>query len=555
MLPDAAAHLDDTWRGSVAQHFELQAQEHPERIAIEGADEIVTYRELDERSSQLAQTLRAAGVRQGDVVALYAARSASLVWGLLGIMKSGAAFMVLDPQYPANRLQAHVEIARPRALVYTDAAGSMAASLESQLHAAGVHRVDLPSFSAARERSVSADFPGTCPVLKVDADDVACVGFTSGLTGGPKGVVGRHGPLTHFVPWLAETFGLGPDDRFSMLSGLSHDPLQREVFTPLCLGGTIVIPSADDYSDASRLARWIDKSRTSVAHLTPALGQLIVQGANAAAPPVRTSQLRVAFFVGDVLRADDVIRLSEIAPQMRCVNYYGATETQRAVGYCVVPAGLARAEVASPIGPADNAIPIGRGIEDVQLLVLNGAGRLCGIGELGEIHVRSPHLARGYLRDSVLTAERFLVNPFTGLTGDRLYKTGDLGRYRPDGQVIFAGRKDSQVKIRGFRVELAEIEAVIAQHPAVRDVKVVAREDPGIERRLVAYVVCIEGSALNAGERTCRTSRPAASLHGSGTRRHAAEAARDPQCQARLGGVATTGGRRGRRAHGDAVAH
>ena len=495
VLPDPRAPLDDTWIGSVPTLFERRALASPDRAAVEDDRESWTYDELNRRSSQLAHWLRARGVGRGDVVALYAARCAGLVWGLLGVLKAGAAFTVLDPRYPPARLAAHVAVARPAALVQIEGAGPLPDELGRGLDAVGaVPSVLLPSLAAAVTERLFRDLPATSPPLDVGPDDPACVGFTSGSTGVPKGIVGRHGPLTHFLPWLVETFGLSPEDRFSMLSGLSHDPLQREVFTPLCVGGTICVPGDADYEDGSRLVTWMARARATVAHLTPALGQLLVQGAHASTETVhRLPALRRAFFVGDVLRTHDVARLIEVAPDVTCINYYGSTETQRSVGYFVVTPKLLRATSGAR---SQSSIPAGRGVQDVQLLVLNLAGELCGVGELGEIHVRSPHLAIGYLGDDALTVQRFLVNPFAGGPGDRLYRTGDLGRYLPDGDVAFAGRRDSQVKIRGFRVELTEIEAVLSQHPGVRESAVIVRDD---EPRLVGYVVPADAS-LSASE-------------------------------------------------------
>jgi acyl-coenzyme A synthetase/AMP-(fatty) acid ligase/acyl carrier protein len=219
------------------------------------------------------------------------------------------------------------------------------------------------------------------------------------------------------------------------------------------------------------------------------MAQLLVESAT---PGCRIPSLRYAFFVGDKLTRQDVSRLRRLAPEVTCINSYGTTETQRAVGYFEV---TAQPEVHAR---QDKAVyPLGRGIQDVQLLVLTADQQLAGVGELGEIYFRSPHLAQGYLADQALTHARFLTNPFTGLAGDRLYKTGDLGRYLADGNVEFAGRADNQVKIRGFRIEPGEIEAVLSQHPALKEVVVVAREDEGDDplrarKRLVGYVVATQ---------------------------------------------------------------
>jgi acyl carrier protein len=203
------------------------------------------------------------------------------------------------------------------------------------------------------------------------------------------------------------------------------------------------------------------------------MGQLLA----ATALDAQLPSLRLAAFGGDVLHAHDVERIRRLAPAAEVVNFYGATETPQAVAFHRVAPG------------AEGRQPVGRGIDGVQLLVMGGGGALAGIGELGEIAVRTPYLARGYANDATLTAERFIPNPFTGEETDRVYLTGDLGRYRPDGAVEIAGRADRQVQVRGFRIEPGEVEAAIATHPTVRDVAVVAREGADGERQLVAYVV------------------------------------------------------------------
>jgi acyl-coenzyme A synthetase/AMP-(fatty) acid ligase/acyl carrier protein len=249
----------------------------------------------------------------------------------------------------------------------------------------------------------------------------------------------------------------------------------------------VIAPDPADIAVPGRLAAWLRDADITVAHLTPAMGQILCQLAPGEPAPVCT-RLRWAFFVGDVLTHRDVALLRALAPNVAVVNYYGSTETQRAVGYHQVT--TPRHETAEL---AKQSLPLGCGIEDVQLLVASPAGELAGIGELGEILLRSPHLAAGYLGDPMGTAARFTANPLGGspdAPGGRVYRTGDLGRYRPDGEVEFAGRADVQIKIRGFRIEPGEVEAWLGRHPAVRDCVVVARDHRGSgEKRLVAYAV------------------------------------------------------------------
>ena len=323
--------------------------------------------------------------------------------------------------------------------------------------------------------------PSAGPGCPSGPESLACVVFTSGSTGQPKGILGLHGSLSHFLPWMCETFDLGPSDRFTMLSGLAHDPLQRDIFTPLYLGATIMVPDPADIGIAGRAAAWMAHGRVTVAHLTPAMAQLLTEPSSDGQRVIVPS-LRRVLLVGEALKRQDVDRLRSLAPGATCVNLYGSSETQRALSYHVAGGDLGGERVRQ-------VLPLGRGIRDVQLLVINGAGRQAGIGEIGEIAVRSPHLARGYIGKAELTAERFQVNPFTGEPGDRIYRTGDLGRYLPDGEVEFAGRSDFQVKLRGFRIELGEIEAVLALHPAVRDAVVLLRDDLPGGGGLAGYVV------------------------------------------------------------------
>ena len=271
-----------------------------------------------------------------------------------------------------------------------------------------------------------------------------------------------------------------------MLSGLAHDPLHRDIFTPLQLGGTVCIPDPAMIESPERLRSWMGEQKISVANLTPAMSQVLTDGDFHES----IESIRYSFLVGDVLTRRDVARLKKLAPAITCVNLYGSTETQRAVGHYVVRGEIDQRTKGKEI------LPLGKGIRDVQLLIMNRGEQLCGVGELGEIYFRSPYFAKGYLGDEELTRQKFLTNPFTNDPGDRLYRTGDLGRYLPDGNVEHAGRADRQIKIRGFRIEPAEIEAALIKHPQVREAIVIASSSgtgrsisAKIEATLVAYIV------------------------------------------------------------------
>lgn len=484
VLPDPRAELSDHWEGAVHTLFAQQAALHPAKVAVIDDQDTWTYGELDARSNQLAQALQARGIQPGAVVAIYAHRNASLVWAILGILKAGAAYLMLDPAYPAARLGDYVRAAQPRGWIAIADSGPMPPELADYFTADSAKcQLVLPRLNTARSQALFAEYPESALDVVVGPDQLASITFTSGSTGRPKGILQRHGPLTHFLPWQQATFGLGSDDRYSMLSGLSHDPLQRDIFTPLCLGATICVPRSEDIGMPGWLAGWLRAQQITVTNLTPAMLQLVAQGTSDAVHAL--PDLRRAFTVGDALKRHDVARLWDMAPNVTCINMYGSTETQRAVSFYVIPRTTPDAE--HP--PLKEVIPLGQGLHDVQLLIMSPTQQPCGIGECGEILVRSPHLAQGYLGEEALTRERFILNPVTMQPGDRCYRSGDLGRYLPDGTVEYLARNDQQVKIRGFRIELGEIEAGLRGHPAVREVAVIAREDVPNVMRLVAYVV------------------------------------------------------------------
>jgi len=476
VLPDATSELDSTWVGPVHELFERVAATTPGAPAVVAGGNTWTYADCSLISGILAARLRAAGVRPGQVVAILADRDPRLPVALLATSRAGAAFLVLDTSHPAERLC--------RLLSQTEVAALV---LAAETTSAGTREV-LSRWTALRPGRPPLALPAACavaadlPAVAVGPDDLAYVAYTSGSTGHPRGVRGRHGSLTHFMPWLQDAFGLSAADRFSMLAGLGHDPLHREVFTPLAIGASVHVPPPDVAGSPDRLARWILGSGVTVVHVTPGLLRMLAGGV-AGLGCGRTS-LRLAFCVGDVLSWHDVRSFRRIsAPGGGVVALYGTTETQRAVAWALPGwQGPGSSVVREPRG-GHGAVPLGWGIPDVQLLVLNQVDVQAGVGELGEIAVRSPHLALGYLDEPDATAERFTANPVATDSRDRVYRTGDLGRYRPDGAVEFAGRRDRQVQVQGFRVEPSEVEAAIREHPSVRDVIVLP--DTGLS----AYVV------------------------------------------------------------------
>jgi len=482
ILPDPAEPLVAEWQGSVVERFAAHARTSPERLAVLDVERVWTYGQLDAASCRLADHLRAHGIGKGDVVAIYARRCGGLVQAMLATWRAGAAFVVLDAAYPSARAAACLDQAQPQALIEL---ASLPPVLEQAL--AGLPLRCRVAVDADKELEIQGG-PLSSFDTANDPNDLAYVAFTSGSTGRPKGILGNHQPVSHFLAWHVETFDLKREDRFSLLAGLSHDPLLRDVFTPLWLGAALCIPGPEEMREPGRLLAWLAEQKVTAVHLTPALGQLL----DSAAPETRSGTdpalplLRWAFFGGGTLTGRDVVRLRRLAPQAGAVNFYGATETPQAMAWHAVDGD-----------PGEGTVPLGRGIDGAQILVLSRGGALAGRGERGEICVRTPYLACDYLGDPAATAERFVVNPFTRKESDRIYRTGDLGRYRLDGSAEFLGRADDQVNVRGFRIELGEVQAALARCPAVRDSVVVAHEENG-ESRLIAYVVLAGGTGVEA---------------------------------------------------------
>jgi amino acid adenylation domain-containing protein len=491
-LPDPRAPLPLDWPGSAARLFAARAAATPAAVAVEDAWGEVAYGELAARVRRLAGRLKAAGVAPGQVVAVWADRSAQLAEAILGILHRGAAFVVLDPAYPSARLADFVALASPAAMILTGRAPAPPPEAEAFLPGL---RLVLSTTGGVQGGEEDGEPEENLPVA-VGTGDLAYIAFTSGSTGRPKAIRGGQGSLTAFLPFVERRFGIGPGDRNSMLSALSHDPLHRDILYSLCLGMTVVAPDPEKLGSPGFLGRFAREKRITVLNLVPAMLQLLL--AETAGEDAPLPDLRRVFTVGEVLKEADVRRLYAVAPEAVCFNLYGSTETQRAVSFLELPRSFV-CDPESLEGPEPGSrglqkaiLPLGRGIDGVQLLVLGPRQALAGVGELGEIVFRSRHLALGYANEAE-TREKFLVNPFTGDPGDRLYRTGDLGRYLPGGSVEFAGRADLQVKIRGFRVELPEIEAALRRHPAIVEAVVLLRQDGGGrgeasgDARLVAY--------------------------------------------------------------------
>jgi len=451
----------------VHQMIAAQARRTPAATAVLWEDRRLSYAELVERAGRLARTLVRLGVRRGALVGHLCERSPEMLVGLLGALEAGGAYVPLDPAYPRERLAWMLEDAwkglepggRPVLLTERGLLGALSGLLPGL--AADPHVVCLDDRAPAEEEG--ADSPG----VETDPADLAYVIYTSGSTGRPKGVAIPHGAVVNFLASMARQPGLAAGDVLVAVTTVSFDIAGLELYLPLTVGGSVVIASRETAADGALLAAALDRYGATALQATPATWRLLLDAGWRGRPGLKL------LCGGEALPRDLADRLLPLGAELW--NVYGPTET-------TIWSACHRVE------PGAAAVPVGRPIANTSLYVADRGFAAAPVGVPGELLIGGAGLARGYLGRPDLTAERFLPDPWAAQPGARLYRTGDLARFRPDGAVECLGRLDHQVKIRGHRIELQEIEARLALHPAVRQGVVEARGEPG-EQALVGYLV------------------------------------------------------------------
>ncbi|HEX3131502.1 MAG TPA: amino acid adenylation domain-containing protein, partial [Thermoanaerobaculia bacterium] len=434
---------------SVLRRFDEQAARTPEAVAVASEGSSLTFGQLDRRAGAVAARLRRMGVGLEDRVALFVERSPDLVAALLGIWKAGGAYVPLDPSLPAERLAFLLEDSRPRVLI----------TEEAVLDRLPAHGAPVLLLSEVEGEDRTPGTPG----------EAAYLIYTSGTTGRPKAVLVGHGNLAHTLEATREAFGFEAGDRMPCLAPFSFDIFLFELLAPLLAGGTSVLVGLRPTLDVRALAASLDSM--TLLHAVPALMRQVAE-------EVRRSRgicaaLRRVFVGGDTVPPDLLADLREVFPAARIAVLYGPTEATI----------LASSHEAA--GGEDRSL-LGRPLPGVELTVVDRDGDPAPAGVPGELCIAGPGVTRGYLGRPELTADRFLPDPRSG-EGERVYRSGDLARFRPAGEIEFLGRVDQQVKVRGFRIELGEIEAVLADHPDVSEAVVLVQGEGG-DRRLVAYV-------------------------------------------------------------------
>ncbi|MGR3187642.1 non-ribosomal peptide synthetase DhbF [Bacillus subtilis] len=444
---------------SLQDMFEKQAVLTPERIALMCDDIQVNYRKLNEEANRLARLLIEKGIGPEQFVALALPRSPEMVASMLGVLKTGAAYLPLDPEFPADRISYMLEDAKPSCIITTE---EIAASLPDDLAVP-----ELVLDQAVTQEIIKRYSPENQDV-SVSLDHPAYIIYTSGSTGRPKGVVVTQKSLSNFLLSMQEAFSLGEEDRLLAVTTVAFDISALELYLPLISGAQIVIAKKETIREPQALAQMIENFDINIMQATPTLWHALVTS-----EPEKLRGLRV-LVGGEALPSGLLQALQDL--HCSVTNLYGPTETTIWSAAAFLEEGL------------KGVPPIGKPIWNTQVYVLDNGLQPVPPGVVGELYIAGTGLARGYFHRPDLTAERFVADPY-GPPGTRMYRTGDQARWRADGSLDYIGRADHQIKIRGFRIELGEIDAVLANHPHIEQAAVVVREDQPGDKRLAAYVV------------------------------------------------------------------
>ncbi len=443
----------------IHQLFEAQVKRNPETIAVVFEDQQLTYAVLNTRANQLAHYLRARGIGPEMLVGICIERSLEMLIGILGILKAGGAYVPIDPNYPKDRIAFMIEDAQPIAvLIHGATCGIVPDALAINMDA------EREAIEQCREENLTRHS---------FAQNLVYVIYTSGSTGRPKGTGLAHQGVVNCLEWMQQQYLLHSNDRMLQKTPLSFDVSVLEIFCPLLEGASLIIAPPDAHKDGMHIVEIIKRHEITTLHFVPSMLSAFLD-----VPDVAFCEsIKHVICIGEVL-PDSLQRRFYDKLQAQLSNLYGPTEAS-----IIVTSWNCERDNAGTI------VPIGRPIANSQVYLLDTCLNPVPVGVAGELYIGGVGLARGYHNQGALTAEQFIPNPFSQQAGDRLYRTGDVARYRADGNIEYLNRTDHQVKIRGFRIELGEIEAVLEQLPQIKEAVVLMREDSPNNQQLVAYVV------------------------------------------------------------------
>lgn len=460
--------------------FEHAAAAHGERVAVAHGQREISFADLSRHVDRVADALRSAGVGRDVVVATCFDSSIEYVAAMLAVMKTAGIFMPLDLQLPSARIEHILDLTTPALALGSPAgiAGLSALPLQKGLDARGMATATVDDALEVRiQRPAGA--PAPAPAAdEPRPDDASYIMFTSGSTGGPKAILGCTKSLGHFMHWEAGEFGFDESLRVSQFAPLTFDASLRDILLPLMVGGRVCIPPREVRGNASLLVDWLEEAGVTLVHCVPSFFRLLTGEVEARGGGDKVlPRLRHILMAGEALYGSDVIRWMDlVGTRCELVNFYGPSETTLIKTFHRIQEPPAKKGI----------VPIGKPIGNTAVLVVKG-GRLCEIGEIGDIYINTPFSTKGYYRDAARTAEAFVANPLAPDSGEVVYKTGDLGRYLPDRSLEFVGRLDTQVKVNGIRIELGEVQGALAGCAAIEQGVVLAVANADQENRLVCY--------------------------------------------------------------------
>jgi amino acid adenylation domain-containing protein len=464
------------------------ARRFPENIAVWAQNRTLTYRELEERSNQLAHLLRARGIKKGDRVGLYFSKSVESVISMFGVLKAGVAYVPLDPHAPVRRIEYIIGNCGLKALITTH---SKLQTLASGILPDSGFTLLLDGSDALFKTddaicwdalsAFPSSYPPACDFIETD---LAYILYTSGSTGDPKGVMISHRNALTFINWCAETFRIRPDDRLSNHAPHHFDLSVFDIYNSILAGAAVHMISEEVALFPARLAEFIEEHRITVWYSVPsALIYLLLHGDLA---HHSLNSLRMILFAGEPFAIKYLRQLAGNIPGAELYNLYGPTETNVCTYYCVDRSVLQQLD----------QLPIGKACSNTDVFAVNEDGKLISPGETGELCVRGPSVTKGYWADREKTQRAVVRNPFQAHFSEDIYRTGDVVMLDEHGTYWYVGRRDSMIKSRGYRIELGEIETALYAHTAVKEAAVVAMPDQEIGNRIKAFVCTLQPGML-----------------------------------------------------------